>query len=166
MRSFLRIIVLGLLLWVALFAVGGAGYLLKKTAYPESFESLMTIAVTTLTVLATAMLFRKVERNFMAIGVIAGILWVAINVALDVPLFILLQTPMKKTWQHYVADIGLTYLALPAIPIGVAALLRMKTAATKESSAPPVSNPFSPAASTPRPPAPMSPASPVATPKN
>ena len=57
-------------------------------------------------------------RDYLREGVLLGCLWFAINILIDAPLM-LLGGPMKMTLPDYMSDIGVTYLLIPAITIGI-----------------------------------------------
>ncbi len=46
-----------------------------------------------------------------------GLLWFAVNVLIDLPL--MLSEPINMSLADYAADIGLTYLLIPAVTIGI-----------------------------------------------
>ena len=52
-------------------------------------------------------------------GLLLGLLWLAICLAIDA--LMLLGGPMQMTVPEYLADIGVTYLMIPVITIGIAA---------------------------------------------
>jgi len=58
-----------------------------------------------------------VPTAFVREGVMLGALWLALNVVIDLPL--MLTGPMKMTLLEYAADIGLTYLIIPTVTIGI-----------------------------------------------
>jgi hypothetical protein len=57
-------------------------------------------------------------------GLVAGLGWAALAVALDAPLFLLPPHPFQMPANDYVADIGLTYLMVPIIGFFVGLALR------------------------------------------
>jgi hypothetical protein len=63
---------------------------------------------------------RAVQVRIVREGIMVGLLWLAISVIIDAPLM-LLGGPMQMTVAQYAADIGVTYLMIPAITIGIAA---------------------------------------------
>ena len=71
-----------------------------------------------LTAFFAVMYVRGVKADYLREGVVPGCLWLAINVLIDLPLF-LAGGPMKMTLGQYTADIGLTYLVIPAVTIGL-----------------------------------------------
>ena len=88
---------------------------LKRTR-PELFDSIMPVVLTLLAVALVIRYFRNCSSGFLKEGVLLGALWLGINIALDLPLFSC--GPMKMPIVNYFADIGLTYLILPAITVG------------------------------------------------
>ena len=51
-----------------------------------------------------------------AVGI--GIIWMAISIVIDLPL--MLAPPVNMTLGAYAADVGLTYVMIPVIVVGVA----------------------------------------------
>jgi hypothetical protein len=66
-----------------------------------------------------------VNRAFVFEGLRLGLLWLLISVAIDAPLM-LLGGPMKMTVGQYLADIGLTYLLMPVITLGLGMALAQR----------------------------------------
>ena len=54
-----------------------------------------------------------------------GAAWLVINLVIDLPLFS--AGPMATPLADYVKDIGLTYLIIPAVTIGMGYLLEKKS---------------------------------------
>jgi hypothetical protein len=82
------------------------------------FESLIAVALATSTVLLGCIYLRRSSSGYLAQGVHVGVLWMAANWALDALMFS--GGPMKMSVEEYVTDIGLTYLMIPAITVGLA----------------------------------------------
>jgi hypothetical protein len=78
------------------------------------------MAVTvTITAVGFGLLYMKsVARGFLREGIGLGILWFVMAVLIDGPLM-LLGGPMKMSLGQYMADIGVTYLCIPAITSGI-----------------------------------------------
>lgn len=131
--SMQRSIVLGFLLWLAVFVVSLILFPVKQNS-PIYFETLITIALVFFTVLCATLSFQKRESGFLAHGISIGILWMALSLLIDLPLFS--YGPMKRPLPDYMMDIGLTYLVIPIITIAIGSLLQSKVRlamATKES---------------------------------
>ena len=68
--------------------------------------------------------FRDAKSDSCKEGITVGLLWMAICLAIDLPLF--MQGPMKMSLANYIMDIGVSYLAIPAITIGFGCLLEKR----------------------------------------
>jgi hypothetical protein len=110
----------GFLVWLFAFVVSVLIFPLHETERPL-FESIMPVALALATVTLAALYFRRVRTAFLREGVILGLLWLAINVVIDLLLFI--WGPLKMTPGDYVKDIGLTYLMIPIITAGMGYVL-------------------------------------------
>jgi len=69
--------------------------------------------------------FKKIEKESFKEGLLAGVLWFVISLAVDLMLF-LPASPMQMSFIDYMMDIGLTYLVILMIPIGIGALINKK----------------------------------------
>lgn len=116
MVSFAKAVLFGFLVWLIAFLVAFAIFPIRESRR-ALFESIMPVVVTAATVSFALLYFRKVRAAFVREGVALGVLWLALNVAIDLPL--MLTGPMKITLVEYAADIGLTYLVIPAVTVGI-----------------------------------------------
>ena len=112
-----KAILYGFLIWLVVFVVAFLIFPLRESSRPL-FESIMPVVVTSATAFFAVMYVRGVKADYLREGVVLGCLWLAINVLIDLPLF-LAGGPMKMTLGQYTADIGLTYLVIPAVTIGI-----------------------------------------------
>ena len=87
----------------------------------------MPVALTIVTVVFVNLYFRGGRICSMKEGALVGLMWLATNLLLDLPLFS--YGPMRMSLREYVADIGLTYLIIPAITLGLAFQMTMQTRA-------------------------------------
>jgi hypothetical protein len=78
----------------------------------------MPVSVTAATVVFAVRYLGSVTQGHVREGVVIGLLWLAVCVLIDLPLM-LLGGPMQMTLAEYVADIGLTYLVIPTVTIGL-----------------------------------------------
>jgi hypothetical protein len=69
--------------------------------------------------------FKKVDRDYFKEGLYAGGVWFMISIGIDLILF-LPDSPMQMSFSSYMMDIGLTYVIIIMIPIGVGYLLDIK----------------------------------------
>lgn len=99
-------------LWVTVFMVSFLIFPLK-TSNPLFFETLISIVLTGVTILYGHIYFKR-EVLTLKKCVFVGVVWVGVNLVIDLPLF-LLNSPMKMEFGNYMTDIGLTYLMIPLI---------------------------------------------------
>jgi uncharacterized membrane protein YpjA len=65
-----------------------------------------------------------VAAGFLREGIFIGVVWLAINLLIDLPLFS--AGPMAMSLSDYTKDIGLTYLIIPIVTVGYGYLLGKK----------------------------------------
>jgi hypothetical protein len=115
MNKYYKIILFGLLLWLIPFAVSVMIYPLR--IYQRVlFESIMPVVITIWTVFFCLIYFLGDGRGSLRDGIMLGFGWLMISNVLDLIFF--MQGPMKMPFMDYLADIGVTYLIIPAITIG------------------------------------------------
>ena len=119
MRSWRRILGLGLVAWLAPFVVAFLAFPFRESARPL-FESIMAVAVTVTAVLLGLVHLRRLRSGFVREGLLIGLVWFAVCLLIDAPLM-LFGGPMKMTFGAYMADIGLTYVSIPVVTVGLAA---------------------------------------------
>ena len=117
MSSWGKAIGLGVLVWAVPFVVAVVIFPLHEPSRPL-FESVMAVTVTVTAVGFGLVYMRSVARGFLREGIGLGILWFVILVLIDAPLM-LLGGPMKMSLGQYMADIGVTYLSIPAVTLGI-----------------------------------------------
>ncbi len=122
--SFRTIIFYGILLWLIPFIVAFIAFP-TKTFFPPFFETIMAVTVTLCVVIFAVLYFKRVTADFVRAGVTIGMIWFAISILIDLPLF-LLGGPMQMSFPNYMMDIGLTYLIYPTVTIGFGYLLAHK----------------------------------------
>jgi hypothetical protein len=122
MKSIKSALLLGFFDWLLPFAVSFAIFPLKDINY-YLFESLMAIAVVLAVVWFATRYFRKVESNVVREGVLLGLLWLVMNLAIDLILF-LPQSPMHMPLSIYMSQIGTKYLSIPIVTTGFGYLKR------------------------------------------
>lgn len=121
MTSWRRAILLGLVVWLVPFVVA-CGVFPFKESWRALFESIMAVSVAAAAVACTLWYLRPLPAVSPREGALLGILWLAICIAIDLPL--MLSAPMNYTPAEYAADIGLTYVIIPTITVGIAAASR------------------------------------------
>jgi hypothetical protein len=116
MGSRARLIGYGFLVWLVPFVVASI-IIPTRLEWRELFESIMAVTLTTtVTVLAYDYL-RRIGGAQTSAGLIAGIVWLAISVLIDLPF--MLSSFVGMSLGEYLADIGLTYLLIPVVTTGM-----------------------------------------------
>ena len=72
----------------------------------------------------SVLFFQNRTTNFRTAGLLLGLLWLVISFGIDLIMFT--WGPMKTPFLDYVSDIGVTYLIIPIVTIGIGWLLKMK----------------------------------------
>ncbi len=126
MKKFLKVGLFGFLTWLIAFAVSVSLSPLRTSQRPL-FESIMPVVVTLCAVLFAILYFKKFKGGFLQEGVLVGAAWFIINIVIDLPLF-LLEGPMEMSFADYMMDIGVTYLIIPVVTIGIGFALQHKAA--------------------------------------
>ena len=117
MRSWRRALGYGLLVWLIPFVVAVCAFSLKEN-WRSLFESVMAVAVAATVVGLGAHYFLGVGQTTPREGFLLGITWLMMSVAIDLPL--MLSPPINYSLAEYAADIGLTYVMIPIITLGLA----------------------------------------------
>lgn len=107
---------LGFFDWLLPFAISFAIFTLKGSSY-YLFESVMAVVIVLAVIFFSARYFKKVAVNSVKGGFLLGILWLVINLAMDLVLF-LPQSPMQMPLSLYMSQIGIKYLCIPLVTAG------------------------------------------------
>jgi len=121
MTSLRRALLLGLLVWLVPFVVACCIFPLKESRR-SLFESIMPVTLAAVVTGCALLYIRKVRTPSLREGLLLGLIWMAISVAIDLPL--MLSPPMSMPPLEYAADVGLTYLMMPVLTVGIAAASR------------------------------------------
>jgi hypothetical protein len=116
MNRGLRLALYGVGVWALPFSIGMLVFPLQEST-PALFDTLMSIAVCGASVLFGGLYFRKRNAVSMSGAVRLGIAWIIICLLIDVPLFVV---GFEMGVGSYFADIGLTYVIVPIIVVGMA----------------------------------------------
>jgi uncharacterized membrane protein YbhN (UPF0104 family) len=111
-----RVLVYGVALWGVPFAASFVLFGVRQSNRPL-FESLITVIGVALAVIGALYYFRDNRSPDLRQGAILGFAWAAISIVIDLPIFLAV---FQMTLPDYAADIALTYLAFPAITVGIA----------------------------------------------
>lgn len=116
MTSIKKVIIYGILVWLIPFV---AGFLLFPIHESNRilFESIMPVVVTGAAVLFGYRYLKYVQRPKIE-SFKLGIIWFVISIGIDLPLF-LSPSAMQMSLFEYIQDIGLTYLIIPFVAIGL-----------------------------------------------
>jgi hypothetical protein len=117
MQSLKRAFAYGFLVWFLTLLVSMAIFPLKRS-WPVLFDSIMPVALALCAVMFANLYFQRCAASSLREGVWLGTIWLVMNWLLDWPLFS--NGPMRMSMVNYIADIGLTYLMLPIITVGIA----------------------------------------------
>jgi hypothetical protein len=116
-NKYLKIILYGFLVWLLPFVVSFIIYPLKVAGSPL-FESIMPLVISLMVVVLAYFYLKNLEGDYVKEGVIIGVLWFIISIAIDLILF-LSPSAMQMSFSNYLMDIGITYLMIPFITIGM-----------------------------------------------
>ena len=120
---------LGFLSWLIPFLVSFFCYWPsgELTIEYATFKSIMVITGTVSGSYLLYQFFKAVNTRFLFNGLVVGLSWFAINIALDT---IILIPIMKVSFSGYFMSIGLGYISIPAISLSMGYLLNRKLAGT------------------------------------
>ena len=113
----------GIAIWAFVFIVAMFAFPLREHERPL-FESIMPVALVLAVTTASVRYFRSANRGSVRGGLGLGLIWFAINLAIDATMFS--WGPMQMSLGDYVKDIGVTYLLIPVIPIGLGNVLEYR----------------------------------------
>lgn len=125
MNKYLKIVIFGFLVWLIPFLVSFVIFPLKATMMPL-FESIMPLVLTMVVIVLTYYYIKYLVANFIKEGFIIGMAWFIINIAIDLFMF-LPASPMQMSFTDYMMDIGLTYVIIPVITIGMGYMANSKS---------------------------------------
>jgi hypothetical protein len=128
MASWRKAILFGVIIWLIPFIVAFIAFPLKESRR-SLFESVMPLTLSIVVIACAVSYFSRVKTAFLKEGIRLGVLWFAISVVIDLPL--MLNPPINYTLAEYAADIGLTYLMMPVITVGIAMAASRQTRESK-----------------------------------
>ncbi|HNX40394.1 MAG TPA: hypothetical protein PKK11_07390, partial [Methanothrix sp.] len=115
MNRYLKIGLFGLFIWLIPFVVSVLIFPLRAGQRPL-FESVMPVIIAIWTIFFSIIYFSKGYGRYLRDGIVIGLLWLAMSIALDLMAFSAGRFMMPL--RDYVADIAITYLMIPAITSG------------------------------------------------
>ena len=108
----------GILTWLIPFAVSIPLY---SQIDVFLFKSIMIVVGAVTGAALLVLWFRDVHGNYLREGATAGIVWLAVNGALDIAILLPLSGDSPMTW---FTDIGLRHLVIPIMAVGFGHALR------------------------------------------
>jgi hypothetical protein len=131
MKKMIKLIGFGVLTWLVPFVIGFFFYTPDgKLAIDKFlFKSIMIVVSSINGAFLLVIYFKKIDESYRKVGLFVGIVWLAINWGLD----LLVLLPMAKmSLPVYFAEIGLRYLVIPVISIGMGCVADQVYAKSKE----------------------------------
>lgn len=116
---------LGILIWAVTFVVSIIIFPLRDNDR-ALFESIMPAVLTIITLIGSYLFYKRVSSRFIFQGWCLGLIWLSINLLLDLLMFV--RGPIQMTLNEYIKDIGITYLIILAIPVGIGYILARRGA--------------------------------------
>lgn len=117
MHSLKKSILFGFLVWLLPFIIAFLIFLIHESNRPL-FESIMPLVITVTVVIFSYLYFKNIDKNIKAEGAKIGVIFLLISLIIDLILF-MPNSPMHMNLLDYLSDIGLTYLMIPVITIGM-----------------------------------------------
>jgi len=124
MNKYVKLVGFGFLIWLIPFLVSFVIFPLKSSNRPL-FESIMPVVLVLAVMISSVLYFKKIEKDSLKEGILAGVLWFVLSLVIDLLLF-LPPSPMHMNFVDYMMDIGLTYLIILILPIGFSVLPNKK----------------------------------------
>ena len=125
MKKYQRNILYGFLAWLIPFVSSFLFYTREGglTIDIFLFKSIMIVVGTFSAAVLLVSYFKKINTDYLKEGVVVGLTWFAISILLD----LLVLIPMSgMSIADYFAQIGIRYLAIPAMCIAVGTALENK----------------------------------------
>ncbi|MFC1506756.1 hypothetical protein ACFLQ6_06765 [Thermoproteota archaeon] len=126
MNKFLKIIFFGILAWLIPFLISvlfvdmEGNFIIPQTF----FKSIMIVVGSLVAVVLAVKYYKNIKNGFVKEGIILGIIWFIISIALD--LVMVFSNFFQMTVLEYFTDIGLRYLCIPIFTIGLGYALNQK----------------------------------------
>lgn len=117
MNQYLKVVLYGFLVWLLPFVVSLFIYPLKVAGSPL-FESIMPLVISLTVVVLAFFYLKNLDGDYVKEGVIMGVFWFTISIIIDLVLF-LSPSALQVSFTDYLMDIGITYLMIPFITIGM-----------------------------------------------
>jgi hypothetical protein len=124
-NKILRLLILGFVMWLVPFLVsfGFFDRSGKVNINYDLFKSIMIVVSSLVGGYALIRHFRTINGNFLREAWLAGMVWLVLNLVLDL---IILIPIAKMSYAEYFNSIGVRYLQIPVICIAAGTLLERK----------------------------------------
>jgi hypothetical protein len=124
MKSIKKALILGFLSWLIPFVLSFLFFNQKGQLLINEllFKNIMIVTASYVTVFLIIKYFKVVDKNYVKEGIMLGVLWMVINLVLDMVTLV----PMGKPLGVYLPQIGLGYLMIPAMTILAGKILEIK----------------------------------------
>ncbi len=117
MKSWRKVVLFGFLVWLIPFVIAMFIFFIHDSNR-ALFESIMAVAVTCSAIILGLKYMKTIQSDFLKVGAVLGVVWFLICILIDTPMM-LLGGPMLMTFGEYMSDIGVTYLIIPVVTIGI-----------------------------------------------
>jgi len=124
LKSMMKAVACGFAVWAIPFVFAIMIFPIRISDRPL-FESIMPVVVTLSVVSFSVLYLGNVQSGFLKESIILGLVWLAISILLDLLMF-MPESPMNMNFVDYMKDIGLTYVIIPTITIGLGYLSEKK----------------------------------------
>lgn len=125
MKSYIRILILGFLSWFIPYIASFLFFSRQGVLQIDQglFKSIMVVVGNLSGVWLLAIYFKRETGDYLRKGVLVGLIWLAMNWVLD---FAALLPLSHQPLRDYMYQIGLRYLAIPIISIGMSYALQRR----------------------------------------
>lgn len=125
-KRFVKVTIFGVLIWLVPFVVSFGFYNRERQLMIDEtyFKSIMVVVLSAIIVLLSIYYFKSLKSNYIQQGLIAGLWWLVINLGLDA---VILLPSLKTNFGDYFMQIGIRYLMMPIIAIGIGCLLKKRS---------------------------------------
>ncbi|WMW21924.1 hypothetical protein RE476_11190 [Methanolobus mangrovi] len=127
MNKYMRMVLFGLIVWLVPFILSFAfvdrqgNFTIDETF----FKSIMVVTGALVGVVLAVRYFRDVETGYVNEGITLGVIWLVVNLALD--LVMVSGGFFQMTVVQYFTDIGMRYLVMPIYTMGMGYALMQRT---------------------------------------
>ena len=90
MNKYVKLVGFGFLIWLVPFLVSFVIFPLRSSNRPL-FESIMPVILVIIVMTISVLFFKKIEKESLKEGVIAGVLWLGLSLVIDLMLFLPVQ---------------------------------------------------------------------------